>query len=381
MVLVGGGHAHVQVLRAFASEPPANCRITVVAAEAVAMYSGMAPGFVAGQYTRDQLEIDVRPLAEMCAARVIVARCHSVDPVAQRIHIDGHEPLRYDLASFNIGSTVLGLEQPGVRAHALPTRPLSGLVGGMADLVGRARDHAADRPFHVAIVGGGVGGVELAFTAQARLKQETGRQIDATILDSGPRVLVRYPASLRRRVHRLAEQRAITIRSNTRVESVRLDRVELGDGTMLPCDAVIWVTGPTSHPVFTNSSGVATDDRGFARIRSTLQFETHDNLFAVGDCGTLIDHPQTPKAGVYAVRQGPCVTHNMRALLANEPLKTYHPQGDFLTLLNMGEGNAIGAKWSFTFGGKWVMRWKDHIDRKFMRQYQFPWDDEADDLQ
>jgi selenide,water dikinase len=379
MVLVGGGHAHVQVLTAFAAEPPPDCNITVVAAEAVAMYSGMAPGFVAGQYTREQLEIDVRPLARRCGARAIVAACERVDPEARLIHVAGHPPLPYDAASFNIGSTVLGLELPGVREHTLPTRPLSRLVEGVAGLVERGQAHAGSAPFHVVVVGGGVGGVELAFTAQARLVRETGRPVAVTILDASPRILGRYPDALIRRVDRLCAKRGITVRGNVRVAAVDADHVRIEDGAgaeALACDAVIWVTGPTGHPVFARSPGVRTDERGFACIRSTLQLEDHDELFAVGDCGTLIDHPQTPKAGVYAVRQGPFVARNLRALLAGRPLEAYHPQGDFLTLLNVGGGLAVGAKWGVTFGGRWVMRWKDHIDRKFMAVYQLPWDED-----
>jgi NADH dehydrogenase FAD-containing subunit len=89
----------------------------------------------------------------------------------------------------------------------------------------------------------------------------------------------------------------------------------------------VWVTGAVSHPVF-DPSGISTDRRGFARIRPTLQFEEHDNLFGTGDCATLIDHPGTAKAGVYAVRQGPVITDNLRAALAGEPLRAYTPQTD-----------------------------------------------------
>ena len=147
------------------------------------------------------------------------------------------------------------------------------------------------------------------------------------------------------------------------------DGVTLADGRTLPCQALIWVTGALSHPLF-DDSALSTDDRGFVRIRSTLQFEDHDELFAVGDCGTLIDYPATPKAGVYAVREAPFVTHNIRAVLTGDRLRSYKPQGGFLTLLNLGDGTALGAKWGRSFGGRWVMALKDRIDRRFMRRFQ-----------
>ena len=143
----------------------------------------------------------------------------------------------------------------------------------------------------------------------------------------------------------------------------------LADGSRLPCDALVWVTGAVSQPIFT-ASRLPTDERGFLRIRSTLQAQGHDNLFGCGDCATLIDYPATPKAGVYAVRQGPLVTDNLRAALAGRPLRPYRPQRDFLTLLNAGDGVALGAKWGRSLQGRWVMTLKDRIDRRFMRRFQ-----------
>ena len=128
VVLVGGGHAHVQVLREFAERPLPDSRLTVVVDTPVAVYSGMVPGYVAGQYRPRELEIDVRPLARLAGAGFIVARAVSVDAEQRRIVLEDQEPLPYYLASFNIGSTVLGLDLPGVRDYSLPTRPIGVFV-------------------------------------------------------------------------------------------------------------------------------------------------------------------------------------------------------------------------------------------------------------
>src|SRR5205807_7621957 len=80
LVLVGGGHTHVQVLRSWAMDPAPGVRLTVVVDRPVAVYSGMVPGFVAGQYRQDELEIDVRPLCMRAGARFIVAAATGLDP-------------------------------------------------------------------------------------------------------------------------------------------------------------------------------------------------------------------------------------------------------------------------------------------------------------
>ena len=369
LVLVGGGHAHVHVLEGFAVDPPPDVRVTLVVDTPISVYSGMVPGFVAGQYTRSDLQIDLRPLARRAGVEVVTTRAVGIETTERRILLHDADPIGYDIACFDIGSTVAGLDLPGVREHALPTRPIGRLVERVDELLGRARAHDGESPFRVIVVGAGAGGVELAFTVQHRLAAETGRAPAMQLLDGGPRILAGYPPSLARRVKRLAASRDIEILHDTRVASAEAGAVVLADGSRLPCDALIWVTGAVSQPIFT-ASGLPTDDRGFLRIRSTLQADGHDDLFACGDCATLIDYPRTPKAGVYAVRQGPLVTDNLRAALAGGPLRPYRPQRDFLTLLNAGGGIAFGAKWGRSFQGRWVMTLKDRIDRRFMRRFQ-----------
>ncbi len=365
LVLVGGGHSHVQVLRAFMMERPAGARLTLVVDQPVAIYSGMVPGYVAGQYRAKELEIDVVPLARRAGARVILSPALSIDAERRRIEVEGRAPVAYDLASIDIGSTVAGLDTPGVREHALPTRPISRLVGRLPEVAERLRE----RPGPVVVVGGGAGGVELAFTLHQRLI-EAGVGPPRTILvHGGPRLVEGYPRRLSRRLEAEAEARGIERLLGRKVVAAEAGSVHLDDGSTLPCGALVWVTGAVSHPVFARS-GLPTDDRGFVWTRPTLQVRGHDELFAVGDCATLEEHPATPKAGVYAVRQGPVLTRNLRAALAGEKLESYEPQSDFLTLLNLGDGEALGTKRGLVFGGRWVMGLKDWIDRRFMRRFQ-----------
>jgi NADH dehydrogenase FAD-containing subunit len=147
--------------------------------------------------------------------------------------------------------------------------------------------------------------------------------------------------------------------------------VLLAEGSRAPFDLLLWVTGAVSQPLF-RESGLPVDGRGFVLVRSTLQVEGHDNLFATGDCATLIDHRATAKAGVYAVREGPYLSDNLVAFLNGRRLRVYTPQDDFLALINLGDGTAIGSKWGVSFHGRWVMRLKDRIDRRFVRRFQVP---------
>ncbi|MEE2823095.1 MAG: FAD-dependent oxidoreductase [Acidobacteriota bacterium] len=369
IVLVGGGHSHIQVLRNFATKPPPHSRLTLIVDTPMAVYSGMVPGLIAGHYRKEELEIDVKSLAEKAQSRVVVARAVSIDSQCQRIFMENQTSIRYDLASFNIGSTVLQSDIPGVREHAIATRPIGRFVHQIERIIEQAKMHNSPSPFQVVVVGGGIGGVEVAFTLQQRLQQEVSTLIQVMLLERGPHILDGYPESLIHRVHRKSEKRGLKICCKRRVVTVRHDQVELDDGECISCQAVLWVTGAACWPIF-RESGLPTDLQGFVRVGSTLQVEGYDNLFAVGDCSTLVDYPQTPKAGVYAVRQGPLITNNIRAAVMGRPLRCYSPQTDFLALLNMGDGTALGTKWGRSAEGHWVMKLKNYIDQRFVRRFQ-----------
>jgi len=365
VVLVGGGHAHVQVLRMQAMDPLPGARLTVVVDRSEAVYSGMVPGFVAGQYSAAELTIDVRPLARRAGARFVEAACTGIDAKAKRLHLAGRPALSYDLASLNVGSTVAHTDLPGVRAHALPTRPIGRFVGRVEAALASARGAGG---LDVVVVGGGAGGIELAFALEARLRAE-GQSPRLTLVTASDRLLADRPARLSARLARLAADRGISVVLGRRVCAVTATDVALDDGQHLPSQLTVWVTGATAPPWLAASS-LPGDPNGFVRVADTLEVTGEDGLFAVGDCAVLESWPAIPKAGVYAVRQGPVLRDNLARALRGEPLRSYVPQRDFLTLLNLGDGRAVGAREPAVLEGTWAMRLKDRIDRRFMARFQ-----------
>jgi selenide,water dikinase len=190
-----------------------------------------------------------------------------------------------------------------------------------------------------------------------------------TLLERGPAVLAGYPRAAARRVEDNARARGIEIRCGAKVAEVRRDHARLDTGEQLASDGLLWVGGAASLPLFADS-GLPTDPRGFVRVRPTLQVVGHDDLFAAGDCASLEGHPDLPKAGVYAVRQGPVLARNLRARIGGGRLAPYRPQSDFLSLLNLGDGRAIASKWGLAAEGRAMFRLKDRIDRRFVRRFQ-----------
>ena len=97
---------------------------------------------------------------------------------------------------------------------------------------------------------------------------------------------------------------------------------------------------------------------------------TDPRVFAAGDCATLANHPDTPKAGVYAVREAPILWRSLLAAVAGAPPPRYTPQTGFLSLLNTADGRAL-LRWRGVLAhSRWAWRLKDRIDRRFVERYQ-----------
>src|SRR5262245_15401745 len=360
LVLVGGGHAHVQVFRRLAMRPLDGVRVTVVLDRPEAVYSGMVPGFVAGDYAARELTIDVVPLARRAGACVVLAAACGVDPKAKTIALAGRPALPYDVASLDVGATVRGLELPGVAEYALATRPIHDLVERLEAALARARARRGSAPLRLVVVGGGAAGVELAFTLEARLRRD-GAPTHVTLVGDVEELLPGASRALARAAGREIRRRGFGLRLGTRVSGVDADGVRFerrGAEGAEPADLVVWATGAAPLALLAGIDSPK-DDAGFVRVRDTFQVVGADDLFAAGDCAGLDAHPWVPKAGVYAVRAGPFLDANLRARLAGGPLRRYRPQRDFLALLNLGDRRALGGKWGLAASGHAVWRLKD----------------------
>ena len=171
LVLVGGGHAHVEVLRDFAAHPDDGRRVTLVTPHPWLTYSGMVPGLFAGHYEIDECTIDLRALAERAQARIEQTSVIRVDTSDREVVCDNGARLHYDVLSLDVGIAPYTVGLRGVESHAVLMRPLEKAVKGWNDVIVRARDGSIGA---VTVVGGGAAGVEVALAMEYRLRQELG---------------------------------------------------------------------------------------------------------------------------------------------------------------------------------------------------------------
>ncbi|MDG2047646.1 MAG: selenide, water dikinase SelD [Halioglobus sp.] len=365
LVLVGGGHSHVLALRMLAMTPIEGLRITLVSPASHSPYSGMLPGLIAGHYSFEQTHIDLARLCQWAGARFVAAAVIALDPCNRRLSLAGRPPLSYDVVSIDIGAQPELDSVQGAREHATAVKPVSGLWQRWLASQQRVNEHSGPEKYCIAIVGGGAGSVELALAIACRLE---GKALVVDLWCGAPMMLPHYNARARREVMVALHRRGIRVHLNARVAEVATHALFFTDGTRAAYDELFWCTGASAAP-WIAASGLATDEHGFLAVRDTLQALDHDAIFGAGDIATQINHSR-PKAGVYAVRQAPVLTHNLRAVLMNTSLRRHRPQRRFLSLIALGDKRATAERGPFCASGSWTWRWKDRIDRAFMARFE-----------
>ncbi|HRE86079.1 MAG: selenide, water dikinase SelD [Candidatus Accumulibacter sp.] len=371
IVLVGGGHSHVVVLRRFAMRPLPGVRLTVICSDTHTPYSGMLPGYIAGHYSHDEVHIDLRRLAEFAGARYFREQVIGLDRVQRKVLCARRPPVAYDRLSINIGSMPAVNQVEGAAEHAIPVKPIRRFNEHWLALLERVREHRGAKT--IAIVGAGAGGVELSLAMHHRLRNELRRlgrdpgELRFHLFSAEPEILPTHNARVRRAFEQVLAERAVVVHRDAKVSAVASGQLRTAGGETLAVDEIVWVT-QAGGADWLRDTGLALDDRGFIQVRDSLQTVSDAHIFAAGDCASMIDRA-LEKAGVFAVRQGRPLADNLRRSVLGQPLRAYHPQARWLALISTGDRYAIASRGGLHTAGAWVWRWKDWIDRRFMARF------------
>lgn len=371
LVLIGGGHSHVEVIKRFAMRPIPGMRLSVISREIHTLYSGMLPGLIAGHYDFDDVHIDLGPLARLAGGRLYHDEVNGVDLVKQSISCVGRPPVAFDILSIDIGSAPdTGIS--GAKDFAIPVKPVSNFSAHWQQAKIRICDAA--HPQRIAVVGGGAGGVELLLSIRHHLRDAYTRagwdpdELSFHLVCASADILPTHNDRVQQRFVELFDRLNVAVERNAKVVEVTAGMIECADGRTLNIDEIFWVT-TASAPAWLGESGLSVNEDGFVKVHDTLQSVSHPNVFASGDIAAVTDHPR-PKSGVFAVRQGPPLTENLRRSLLGKTLLGFKPQREFLSLISTGEKYAIGSRGRWAVEGRWVWQWKNWIDRRFMHKYR-----------
>ncbi len=361
ILLAGGGHAHVEVLRRFGERPAPGVSLVLVSPDRHVSYSAMLPGLVAGHYAQGETQIDLEPLARYAGARFVRDRVAALDPEGAEATTESGDRFRFDLASLDVGSTP-DLDFPGARGHATGVKP----IGAFLDRWERVlADVAAGRTVRIAMVGGGAGGVELLLAMHYRLSRIAAPRPPRLALVTDRTNLPDAPSRAL-----LARLREAGVEIHVGRGADRFDEagVGLAGGGHVAADVVFCATPARAAP-WLAASGLACDGRGFVRVDDHLRSPSHPHVFAAGDCASQ-DGRDYPRSGVYAVRQGPPLARNLHAAAMGGRLAPFVPPRRTLALVSTGGRHAVAFRGRWSVAGAWVWRWKDRIDRRFLDRYR-----------
>jgi len=370
LLLVGGGHAHIEVLRRFALEPESGADLTLVSPHRHTPYSGMLPGLIAGHYRFDDAHVDLAPLAGAAGARFVQTRVDALDAAARTVACADGSTLGFDVCGIDIGSTP-DTSAPGARENAVGVKPVERFLARWQQEIERARER---RPERVAVVGGGAGGLEVLLAMQQAARNALAandaamRMPEFHLVTDSDTILPTHPAAVRRRFERVLAARGVAVHTHARAERVEPGRLHCAGGLVLDAELIVWATTAAAAP-WIRASGLAVDQRGFMRVDRHLQSTSHAGIFGSGDIASLAD-VRLPKSGVFAVRKGPVLAHNLRAAVRGEALQPFVTKPSALSLITTGDKSAVMSWGPLALEGPLVWRWKDWIDRRFMAKYR-----------
>jgi selenide,water dikinase len=361
----------VTVLKKFGMQSMPGVRVTLLCRDLQAPYSGMLPGFIAGHYNFDEAHIDLVPLSRFAGARFYHDEVIALDTVNKRLICRNRPDVNYDVLSINIGSAPNTSLVPGATDNVTPVKPIDGFVNNWDRLLERTIQQTGTT--RIGVVGAGAGGVELILAVQYRLERllknndRNNTQLEFHLFSDSDDILVSHNQFVRNKFRRVLNERGIHTHINHKVTRVQQGGLQCAKGENYELDEILWVT-MASAQAWLGEAGLDVDEHGFVKVHATLESISHPGIFVAGDVANVLKHPR-PKSGVFAVRQGPPLSQNLRHFLLGQSLKAFTPQKQFLSLISTGDQYAIASRSWWALEGQWVWKWKDWIDRKFMQKF------------
>jgi NADH dehydrogenase FAD-containing subunit len=244
----------------------------------------------------------------------------------------------------------------------VPVKPVENLLAVRQRLLTKC-----GRTQRVLVVGGGPAGVELAANL-SKLARDHRLDLEITLLDAAPHLLARMPARAGRIAARVLLQQGVELRLGCSITSLEDNRARTADDVELAYDLALITTGIVPHSLY-HHSGLATDPAGGLRVDKCLQAVGHPEIFGGGDCVSF-DASPLARVGVYAIRQGPVLLHNLQAKLRGTPLTMFRPQQRYLLILNLGDGTGLVVWGPAVWRSRLGFTWKNHLDISFMQSFQ-----------
>lgn len=278
----------------------------------------------------------------------------------------------YDTLVMAVGSQSNDFGTPGVREHAMRLECAADALRFHSRMVNACiRAHAQATPLrpeqlHVAIIGAGATGVELAAELHRTTREvvafgldrvDADKDIKVTVIEAAPRVLPALPSRLSQATENLLRKLGVDVHTDAKVAEVQPGGVRLADGRVLPAELVVWAAGVKAPDFLKDIAGLETNRINQLVVHPTLLCTRDENIFAMGDCAACA-WPEAnqgqggfvPPRAQAAHQQASHIAGQIRRRLAGKPLRDYRYR-DFGSLVSLGEFSTVGNMMGGLIGG------------------------------
>lgn len=345
--------------------PIPEASLTLISSEALTPYSGMIPGLIAGHYAFKDCHIDLMKLCRWAGIRFVCGKVHAINPFTKQVYYDRQLPLSYDFLSINVGSQPALHQIQGATAYGHPVKPIEHFFQEWRHWYDSI--HRLSYSPRVVVIGGGAAGIEILLAMHYTLHRTISVHSSFTLVCADQQILNSHHKKVQDFFDQHLQSLGITVIRGKRVMSINEHQIILNDLTTLNYDFAVWCLHATAQS-WLQESGVQCDEKGFVLVDQYLRSISHPDIFVSGDAASFIP-VSLPKAGVYAVRQGPVLARNIAALLKHQRLSPYKPQRYYLSIITTGDRYAVASRGRFFAKGKWVWYWKKLIDQSFMARF------------
>ena len=362
VVLVGGGHAHLTVLKKIDDFIAKGSRVTVIGPSHFHYYSGMGPGLLSGIYRPEEVRFHIQKMIEDRGGVFVPGKVVRIDADKRRLFLESGDDMTYDVLSFNTGSLVPKNGALESDTSIYPVKPIENLLNLKNDILARI----SEEELKLLVIGGGPAGLELTGNLWRLINENKGKA-KITFL-AGHQLLASYPEKIRKLSYKSLSYRGIEVVEGANVKRLGDGKAVLENDREFSFDYALLAWGVKPSPVC-KDSGLTTDNDGGLLVNEYLQSIDHPEIFGGGDCISFQPKP-IDKVGVYPVRENPILYHNLLATVTGEKMMSFEPQDEYLLIFNLGDGTGLYWKKNWIWKGRLGFYIKNYIDKKFMKEFQ-----------
>ena len=300
-------------------------------------------------------------------SRRVIELCPTYDETEHEELIPRRE-IPYDTLVIAVGSRTNDFGTPGAREHAISLDTPEDAEHFHRRLVNaciRANEQKAPlapEQLHVAIVGAGATGIELAAELHKTTRElvaygfehiDPERDVRMTIVEAGPRILPVLPERVALAAQDLLKALNVDVLTNERVTEIRANGVMTAGGRVVPAELTVWAAGIKAPDFLKDLGGLESNRINQLVVEQTLKATRDPHVFAMGDCACCPwpDHaPCVPARAQAAHQQASHLARNLKRRLAGKALQPFTYR-DFGSLVSMGEYSTVGSLMGKLLGG------------------------------